>query len=108
MYSWIWRHLPFGVWGKLTGSLLLAGAGLAMLWFVVFPWMDPWLEETLLPWNESQLEGDFAPPDADTVDPNNPDGPAEDDPGVGTDEELVGPDGEVLDDEHDLPYETDD
>lgn len=100
MYAWIWRLLPFGTPGKLAGSLLLAGSAVAMLWFVIFPWLDPWIEQTLLPWNEGQLDGEFAP------DPDPADQPQ---PGVEpTDDELVGPDGSTLDDEHDLPYETDD
>jgi hypothetical protein len=102
MYGWIWRHLPFGWYGKVGGSLLLVGGALALLWFVVFPWMDPWLEETLLPWDESQIDV----PGADTVDPNNPDNPAV--PTTEPGEPLVGPDGEVIDDPNDIPYETDD
>lgn len=43
MYSWIWRHLPGGRGGKLAGSLLLAVAVAALLLFVVFPWLDPYL-----------------------------------------------------------------
>ena len=26
MYAWIWRKLPFGRWGKLTGSIGLIAA----------------------------------------------------------------------------------
>lgn len=92
MYAWIWRHLPFGWYGKVGGSLLLAGGAMALLWFVLFPWIDPWLEEALLPWNDSQLEGDFAP-GADTVDPGNPAVP------------TTGPSPSL--DPHDIPYETD-
>lgn len=104
MYAWIWRHLPFGLPGKISGSLLLAAGAAALLWFAVFPWLDPFVEQTLLPWNEGQMDGDFAPagdpggPDQPTV----PGGPTE-----GPGEELVGPNGEVLEDEHDIPYETD-
>ncbi|MEN3304294.1 MAG: hypothetical protein V7603_496 [Micromonosporaceae bacterium] len=43
MYGWIWRHLPFGRRGKLVGSLLLAAAAVALLWYVVFPAVDPHL-----------------------------------------------------------------
>ena len=43
MYGWIWRHLPFGVPGKLIGSLLLGVAAAALLWYVVFPAVDPHL-----------------------------------------------------------------
>ena len=41
MYAWIWRKLPFGRWGKLTGSLALAAMVGALLWYVVFPWIEP-------------------------------------------------------------------
>ena len=55
MYAWIWRKLPFGVPGKLIGSVLLAGVAVTLLWFVVFPWAEP-----LLPFDDVQVtEGDF-------------------------------------------------
>jgi hypothetical protein len=50
MYAWIWRKLPFGLWGKLTGSLALASMVGALLWFVVFPWATP-----LLPFDDVQV-----------------------------------------------------
>ena len=50
MYGWIWRKLPFGVWGKLTGSLGLIAATGALLWYVVFPWATP-----LLPFDDVQV-----------------------------------------------------
>ncbi|WP_431943207.1 hypothetical protein [Micromonospora marina] len=50
MYSWIWRKLPFGLPGKLIGSLMLATATVALLWFVVFPWAEP-----LLPFDDVQV-----------------------------------------------------
>ncbi len=43
MYGWIWRRLPFGLPGKLVGSLLLTAAAVALLWYVVFPAIDPHL-----------------------------------------------------------------
>lgn len=43
MYSWIWGHLPGGLPGKIIGSLLLAVAVAALLFFVVFPWIEPHL-----------------------------------------------------------------
>jgi hypothetical protein len=98
MYAWIWRHLPFGLPGKLAGSVLLAGGAVALLWFLVFPWLDPFVEQTLLPWNEGQLDGDFAPTGGDG-DPGLPAAPT---PG-----ETSGPSGEPLPDDHDIPYETD-
>ena len=50
MYAWIWRKLPFGLWGKLTGSLALIVATGALLWYVVFPWATP-----LLPFDDVQV-----------------------------------------------------
>lgn len=43
MYSFIWRVLPGGLPGKIIGSLVLLAAVAALLWFVVFPWLDPLL-----------------------------------------------------------------
>lgn len=56
MYAWIWRKLPFGLWGKLTGSLVLVGLMVAMLWFYVFPWAEP-----ILPFDDVQVgdPGDY-------------------------------------------------
>lgn len=103
MYAWIWRHLPFGLPGKITGSLMLAGTVAALLWFVVFPWADPFIEQTLLPWNDGQLEGDFAPTGGEP-------GSGPGDPGLGGEPGpagTVGPSGEPPPGEHDIPYETD-
>ena len=50
MYSWIWRKLPFGLWGKLSGSVALAAMVGALLWYVVFPWATP-----LLPFDDVQV-----------------------------------------------------
>ena len=41
MYGWIWRTLPGGLPGKLLGSLLLLLAAIALLFFVVFPAVEP-------------------------------------------------------------------
>lgn len=41
MYSWIWRTLPGGLPGKLAGSLLLLLVVGALLFFVVFPYVEP-------------------------------------------------------------------
>jgi hypothetical protein len=41
MYSWIWRTLPGGLPGKLLGSVILIGIVVALLLFVVFPWVEP-------------------------------------------------------------------
>jgi hypothetical protein len=50
MYGWIWRKLPFGLWGKITGSLGLTLATVALLWYVVFPQATP-----LLPFDDVQV-----------------------------------------------------
>lgn len=57
MYAWIWRKLPFGLAGKLIGSLLLTAATVALLWFVVFPWAEP-----LLPFDDVQVTQDSGVP----------------------------------------------
>ena len=56
VYAWIWRQLPFGLPGKIIGSLLLAAAFVALLWYVVFPWAEP-----LLPFDDAQV-GDGTDP----------------------------------------------
>ena len=43
MYSWIWRHLPGGTSSKALLSLVLVAAVVALLLFVVFPWVEPHL-----------------------------------------------------------------
>ena len=86
MYSWIWRKLPFGLPGKLFGSLVLATATVALLWFVVFPWAEP-----LLPFDDVQV----------TQDSGVPGEPGE--PGGGDAVTGDAPAG----DEHELPYDTD-
>jgi len=50
MYAWIWHKLPFGFWGKLTGSIGLIAATIALLWYVIFPWATP-----LLPFDDVQV-----------------------------------------------------
>ena len=85
MYAWIWRHLPFGRVGKVTGSVLLVSLVGALLWYVVFPWAEP-----LLPFDDVQDTNDSGQPDGDT------------DPGAPPPGEPSTPG-----DEHDLPYRTD-
>ncbi|MGN6332865.1 MAG: hypothetical protein ACTHOD_14640 [Motilibacteraceae bacterium] len=50
MYGWIWRHLP-GPWPvRALTSLVLAGAVVAALFTVVFPWAEhslPFLQVTV-------------------------------------------------------------
>ena len=47
VYGWIWRRLPGGLPGKLVGSTMLILAVVALLFLVVFPWVEP-----RLPWND--------------------------------------------------------
>lgn len=51
MYAWIWRKLPFGLPGKIVGSLALALSAGLLLWYVVFPWIEP----ILLPFDDVQV-----------------------------------------------------
>jgi hypothetical protein len=82
VYAWIWRKLPFGLWGKLSGSLVLIGGVTALLWFFLFPLVEP----MLTPFDDVQV-GDPAGGYTDVVDPGDltPTG----DPG-----------------DHEIPYET--
>jgi hypothetical protein len=76
MYAWIWRKLPFGLWGKLTGSLALVTMVGALLWYVVFPWATP-----LLPFDDVQVGTG-----------TEQGGPAQQDPNaVPGDDSLLGP-----------------
>ena len=50
MYAWIWRKLPFGLPGKLAGSVLLVALAGLLFWYVVFPWATP-----LLPFDDVQV-----------------------------------------------------
>lgn len=52
MYGWIWRKLPFGIPGKIVGSLVLIGVVGSLLWYVIFPAVDP-----ILPFNDVQVTG---------------------------------------------------
>ena len=72
MYGWIWRHLPFGLPGKIIGSLLLIATAVYLLWYHVFPAVEP-----VLPFDDVQVEDPNgpAPPGSDVVDPSNPTGP---------------------------------
>ena len=51
MYVWIWRHLPGGLPGKLLGSLVLLAAAVLLLFFVVFPAVEP-----LLPFSDVTVD----------------------------------------------------
>jgi hypothetical protein len=50
MYAWIWRKLPFGLAGKLAGSVVLVAVVGSLLWYVIFPWATP-----LLPFDDVQV-----------------------------------------------------
>jgi hypothetical protein len=84
MYAWIWRKLPFGLYGKLAGSILLASVFGLLLWYWVFPAVEP----ALTPFDDVQVG----------------------DPGTGQD---IGPGTEVAPtpsfnpDDHEIPYDTD-
>lgn len=41
MYSWIWRHLPGSLALKSVQAVVLVIAVVALLLFVVFPWVEP-------------------------------------------------------------------
>jgi hypothetical protein len=43
MYAWIWRRLPGGTAIKAVTALVLVAAVVALLLFVVFPWVEPHL-----------------------------------------------------------------
>jgi hypothetical protein len=57
VYGWIWRRLPFGLPGKVFGSVLLAVTAAALLWYLVFPAVDPYL-----PFNDSGVTTQDGPP----------------------------------------------
>ncbi len=90
MYAWIWRKLPFGLPGKLAGSLLLAATAVALLWYVVFPWAGPLLPFTGEDVQVTQQDTDLPGTPGGDVVPGE--GPADDAPPG---------------DDHDLPYDTD-
>jgi hypothetical protein len=41
VYAWIWRHLPGGRGQRAAEAVLLVLAVVALLLFVVFPWVEP-------------------------------------------------------------------
>lgn len=43
MYVWVWRHLPGNLAVKLVQVFVLLLAVVALLFFVVFPWIEPHL-----------------------------------------------------------------
>lgn len=52
MYAWIWRHLPGPLGVRITVGLVLVLGVIALLFFVVFPWLEP-----LLPFNQVTAGG---------------------------------------------------
>lgn len=46
MYGWIWRMLPGPAPAKLASALVLLLAVVALLFFVVFPLVEPYLPIT--------------------------------------------------------------
>ncbi len=52
MYGWIWRHLPGATPVKALTALVLLLAVVALLLFVVFPWVEP-----MLPFNDVTVGG---------------------------------------------------
>jgi accessory gene regulator protein AgrB len=43
MYVWLWRHLPGALALKLVQATVLVLAVVALLMFVIFPWIEPHL-----------------------------------------------------------------
>ena len=56
MYVWIWRHLPGNTWVRALLSLVLLLAVVALLFFVVFPWVEP-----KLPFNDVTVDPTQSP-----------------------------------------------
>lgn len=51
MYGWIWRHLPGPVFLRVVEAIVLVAAVVALLMFVVFPWVEP-----MLPFNDVSVQ----------------------------------------------------
>ena len=51
MYVWIWRRLPGNWMLKLFGCLVLLVGVLALLFYLVFPWVEP-----RLPFNDVTVD----------------------------------------------------
>jgi hypothetical protein len=47
MYGWLWRRLPGPLPARVAAGAGLVVAALALLFFVLFPWVEP-----RLPWND--------------------------------------------------------
>jgi hypothetical protein len=68
MYSWIWRHFPFGLAGRIAGSLLLVAGIAALFWYSIFPNIEQYM-----PFTDGQVTGTDSEtnPGADTIDPSS-------------------------------------
>ncbi|GAA3752500.1 hypothetical protein HDA32_004540 [Spinactinospora alkalitolerans] len=58
MYGLIWRILPGPGFVKFVLSLALVAGAAALLWYVAFPWVDPYM-----PFNDGAVEVEGAPAD---------------------------------------------
>jgi hypothetical protein len=44
MYAWLWRHLPGTTATRLGTAVGVVVVVCAVLWYVVFPWVEPKLQ----------------------------------------------------------------
>ncbi len=51
MYAWIWHRLPGGTGSRTAIAVVLVLAVVALLLFVVFPWVEP-----RLPFNDVTVD----------------------------------------------------
>ncbi len=78
MYAWLWRKLPGPTPVKVVETLVLAVAVVALLFLVVFPWLEP-----RLPFNDvtvdetptSSVTGPAPPSSPVTFSPSTPASP---------------------------------
>ena len=82
MYAWIWRHIPVrqAKFKALISLIVVAALG-AVLWYKVFPAIEP-----ILPFDDGQIEnsngqpadgsGGQGPANAPSPSPSRPPGPA--------------------------------
>jgi hypothetical protein len=56
MYGWIWRRLPGPFSVKLALSVVLVVLVVAVLWYFVFPYVEP-----RLPWNHVTVDHTVIP-----------------------------------------------
>lgn len=41
MYEWLWRHLPGNTGTRIYAAAVTALVAGVLLWYVVFPWLEP-------------------------------------------------------------------